>query len=74
MLSDLLSLESMFGRKGATLFLDEAITRYGEQNIKNALNQGHLENRTVYLGPDSGRTLCWLSEEGRCAAARTGDF
>lgn len=71
MLSDFLSLESVFGRNAATMFLDEIIEKYGEKNLQKSLSKGYLENRTIYIGPDSGRVLCWLSEKGRQAIIKS---
>lgn len=69
MLEDFLSLETVFGRGQAALFFDELVGVYGGEKLAQALEQGYLLHRKICIGPDCGRSLCYLSEEGRRAAA-----
>lgn len=68
MLNDFLSIERLFGEDGAALYIEEIVNKYGETPLNKALECGHIVVRTINIGPDSGRTLCWLSDEGRNAA------
>lgn len=65
MLQDFLTLESFYGLGGGALFLDEVTRRYGAESVRLALESGDLLQRMICVGPDCGRCLCWLSEEGR---------
>ncbi len=69
MLSDLLTLETLFDRKEAALYLDDLIKHYHLHDVFDALNQGHIITKTIYMGQNQGRCLCWLSDSGRCIAA-----
>lgn len=73
MLNDFLSIERLFGEDGAALYIEEVLNKYGEGSLNEALKSGHIITRTINIGPDSGRTLCWLSDEGRNAALSSGD-
>ena len=68
MLSDFLLLEKVFAEQGRAVFIDELIAHYGEESVTRAMNRGYINVRRVCLGPDCGRNLCWLSDEGRCEA------
>lgn len=68
MLNDFLSIERLFGEEGAALYVEEVLKKYGANPLNDALKKGHIVTRTINIGPDTGRTLCWLSEEGRVTA------
>ncbi|MGH1377051.1 MAG: hypothetical protein ACRBCK_11965 [Alphaproteobacteria bacterium] len=68
MLSDLLSLESCFGKFESVMFVDDIQNTYGEYSVEQAIEAGYLEWRIICIGPDCGRQLCWLSDKGRAAA------
>ncbi|PCJ99360.1 MAG: hypothetical protein COA45_04795 [Zetaproteobacteria bacterium] len=65
MLADFLSLEMFYGRVGAVFSIEEILERYGEKCVRSAINEGYLVKRTICIGPDCGRDLCWLSDMGR---------
>lgn len=65
MLDDLLSLEHVFGRGHGALFMEDLLRQYNEDEVINAFEQGLVERRMVCIGPDCGRCLCYLSDEGR---------
>ena len=69
MLEDLFSLEKLFGEEGAALFLEDVMRRYDEMVIEREIQNGHIIKRTINIGPDSGRALCWLSDKGRVHVA-----
>ncbi|MBI1300822.1 MAG: hypothetical protein GC137_04095 [Alphaproteobacteria bacterium] len=70
MLSDILSLESLFSKEGRAIFMDELIAHYGYDSVIHALKEGYIEIRRIYVGPDQGRDLCCLSDEGRFEAQK----
>lgn len=70
MLHDLLSLEHIFGKGHSAMFIEEILARYDLKDVSHALSSGYLMRRTICLGPDCGRCLCWLSEEGRRVTAQ----
>ena len=65
MLHDFFALEQFFGRKESALFIEDVIEQYGFQTVCKAIERGHLIKRRICIGPDCGRYLCWLSDEGR---------
>lgn len=71
MLSDILSLESLFSKEGRAIFMDELIAHYGRDSVVDALKLGHIETRRIYVGPDLGRDLCCLSDKGRFVAQQS---
>lgn len=68
MLNDFLMLELYFGSVESAQFIEDAARKYGWSAINNALQEGLLNARTIMLGPETGRTLCWLSSSGRAHA------
>lgn len=68
MLQDFLTLESFYGLGGGALFMDEVMQHYGVDRVRCAVESGFLLQRVICVGPDCGRCLCWLSEEGRRVA------
>jgi len=65
MLNDLYSLESFYGAQAAALFFSDLARRYGTDFVTGALQSGDLTVRQVYVGPDSGRRLIYLTDQGR---------
>lgn len=65
MLDDFLSLENMFGRQQAAIFIDDLLARYSVQDVTHALEEGLVERRMICIGPDCGRCVCYLSDKGR---------
>lgn len=65
MLEDLYILEQFYGRTQAAMFMESAIERYGAQALREAMDHHHIERRMVCIGPDCGKCLCYLTEEGR---------
>lgn len=70
MLSDLLSLEHLFGQENAALNIEDLLNRYGSDSVGDAIERGDIIRHRVCIGPDCGRDVCWLSENGRCKAAQ----
>jgi hypothetical protein len=67
-LSDLLALEQYFGSDRACLFLEDAARHYDRAMIAGCLPAGHIVARRIVCGPDCGRVLFTLSDEGRRVA------
>jgi hypothetical protein len=65
MLSDFLTLELYFGSDGAALYFEDLAGRYSPARIHEALAQGDLHIRLLHIGPETGRRILWLSEQGR---------
>ncbi len=65
MIVELMSLETLHGYEETTFYMDEMIKYYAFEEIKHALEKGDIHARKIYIGPDCGRVLCWLSEKGR---------
>lgn len=68
MLLDFLKIEHLFGQEEAALYTDDALRRYGKEVVSQALTKKHIICKIIYFGPDSGRSLCWLSPKGRLIA------
>jgi hypothetical protein len=68
MIQDFLALENMYEQNEATLYMDEVLQNYDTKEFTSAVTHGFLETRTVCIGPNCGRVLCWLTEKGRCKA------
>lgn len=71
MLSDLLLLEIYYGSNESALFFEDLSKSYGLQTIHRAFRSGHITGRRIACGPDCGRRLFWLTEEGRAAASKS---
>lgn len=65
MLSDFLTLEVYFGAPNAALYLEDLVERHGREKIRKALKAGDLMCRRQCNGDGQGRTLTWLTEQGR---------
>lgn len=64
-LSDFLTLESYFSHEESARFFEDISHRYGDRALRNAIAAGDLMCRVVRLGPDSGRLMVWLTDQGR---------
>ncbi len=69
MLTDLLSLERLFGHENAAMHFEALCSKYGEDYVCGAIDKGELVLHNVCIGPDCGRSICWLSDKGRYKAA-----
>lgn len=69
MLSDFLMLEVYFGHQNSALYFEDLVKRYGKKPIERAIESGDLKTRTLYFGSDKGKTLAWLTEQGRSKAS-----
>ena len=65
MLSDFLTLEVYFGSENAALYFEELAEKNEKTRIEKAIEKGDLKCRTITFGPDRGRILTWLTEQGR---------
>ena len=68
MLSDFLLMESYFERSETAQFFEDLSKRYGEGSVAKAVAAGDLIRRRIICGPDCGRWLFWLSDQGRAKA------
>jgi hypothetical protein len=71
MLSDFLTLEAYFGSPESALYFEDLSKRYGPVRIWQAVKEGDLICRTPKIGPDQGRLMAWLSDQGRKKALAT---
>ena len=69
MLSDFLTLEVYFGDHNAALYFEDLVKKYGKTRIQKAVERGDIHCRTIMDGPDRGRVLAWLSQQGRNEAS-----
>lgn len=65
MLSDFLTLEVYYGSPHAALYVEDLVKRYGRDKFLKAVKCGDLACRAQCDGPDQGRTVTWLTEQGR---------
>lgn len=65
MLRDFLLLEHYFGHPDSLQPMEDVVTRYGAQTVREAINAGHLILRSAFLKPEGGSFFCALSESGR---------
>tara|TARA_R110001592_G_scaffold3525_36_gene20302 strand:+ start:6284 stop:6496 length:213 start_codon:yes stop_codon:yes gene_type:complete len=65
MLQDFVSMELLFGRGEAVLFIDDILDHYSENDVRSAIDGGYLTSHCLCFGPDCGRHVCWLTEAGR---------
>ncbi len=68
MIRDFFALEEIYGRMESALYVDDLLFNYEADDLAQAVQQGYLQTRTICIGPDCGRVLCWLTEKGRCKA------
>lgn len=68
MINDFLAIEQLYDRSETALYIDEVLLNYKEQDVTSAIQAGYIQTRTVCIGPNCGRVLCWLTEKGRCKA------
>jgi hypothetical protein len=71
MLSDFLTLEAYFGSTESALYFEDLSRRYSFAQIWRAVRAGDLVCCAPKIGPDQGRLLTWLSEQGRQKAMNT---
>ena len=64
-LSDFLTLEVYFDNDESARFFEECTHKYGISPVQKCLKAGELACRKIHIGPDSGKTLLWLTEKGR---------
>lgn len=65
MLKELYLLESFYGQAGYTAFLSDLSNKFGLTKVKTALERGDMLAKPVHVGPDQGRYLISLTEQGR---------
>lgn len=65
MLSDLYVLETFYGAPESAQFFTDLAKRYGLDSLENCLKNGDVEGRPVNIGPDKGKNLIVLTEQGR---------
>ena len=65
MLSDFLTLEAYFGYPESALFFEDITKHFTRSDIESAVQKGDLLCKTIDFGPDTGRTLYSLSQQGR---------
>ena len=70
MLNDFLLLEMYFDQTQSAQYIEDVIRKYGRDPVRAAIRKGHLKLRTLMFGPEKGKTVCYLSEQGRNLAAR----
>lgn len=64
-LSDFLTLEVYFANDESAQFFEECSEKYGIKPIRKCIAAGELACRKIYIGPDAGRMLLWLTAKGR---------
>ena len=65
MLSDFLTLELYFSAEESALFFEDLAKHHDNSDIKKALKKGDVLCKQILFGPDRGRMLYRLSEQGR---------
>ena len=65
MMHDFLLLEMYYGPADAAQYFEDVVKKHGRKNLEKARACGHIVMRTISVGPDRGRVMCWLSEQGR---------
>ena len=68
MLQDFLLIECYFGPPEAAQNYEEALRKYGEQNLESALRQGFLKLFHTRYGRTQGQAFCALTDKGRLFA------
>jgi hypothetical protein len=71
MLYDFLLLELYYGQSSAGLFFEDLSLRYGVPAIEGAVAAGDIAMRKILMGPDEGRFLSWLTDQGRGKAQQS---
>jgi hypothetical protein len=69
MLSDFLTLELYFGAPESALFFEDLTKHHDDGDIKHALKKGDVVCKRIVFGPDRGRMIYSLSEQGRAKVA-----
>jgi hypothetical protein len=65
MLRDLLLVSHYFEGPQTALYEDDLKSRYGVEEVRQAIYAGLLEHRRVPCGAGRMRCVCWLSSKGR---------
>jgi hypothetical protein len=65
MLGDLYVLETFYGAPESAQFFSDLAKRYGQDSVEKSLKCGDIEGRPINIGPDTGRRLIVLTEQGR---------
>lgn len=68
MLSDFLVLEMYYETPNTAQFFEDISDKYGMSAVDEAMRAGHITGHALQCGPDSGRWLFWLTDEGRRTA------
>ena len=68
-LSDFLTLETYFSSEESAQFFEECSQKYGIAPVQKCIKAGELYAKRIEIGPDTGRTLLFLSEKGRTKAS-----
>lgn len=71
-LSDFLTLESYFSSEESARFFEDISQKYGTEPLKKCIESGEIICRKVYIGPDQGRVMLFLSDKGRSKALNRG--
>ncbi len=64
-LTDLYTLEIYYGANHAAGFWSDLTQHYEHDSLSQALRNGDITMRRIYVGPDSGRRILYLTEQGR---------
>lgn len=70
MIHDFLLLEMYYGPADSAQYLEDVVLRHGKASLEKARACGHVVMRTISVGPDRGRMMCWLSDLGRDKASQ----
>ena len=64
-LSDFLTLEVYFDNQESAQFFEECSQKYGSELLRKYIDGGELACRKIHIGPDTGKSLLWLTQKGR---------
>ncbi len=70
--SDFYMLESFYGAPHAVQFYEDIARQYGVEPVRQAIRAGDVAFKKISCGPNAGRLLLWLSEQGRSKAGHLG--
>lgn len=70
MIHDFLLLEMYYGQTDSAQYIEEIVKRHGAEKLEKAKACGHIITKKMPFGPDKGRIMCWLSEQGRAKAGK----
>lgn len=69
MLHDLYLLETFYGTRAGALFFADISRHYGGDLVSQALQSGDVTAKRIYVGPDCGRRIVYLTDQGRHKAS-----